>query len=66
LSSNHRVSPWCTQALDFIESPVVNINSQGFNVSLAMHHVVRNLLWQNMLRQQKTVTFFSRERFSAF
>jgi hypothetical protein len=66
LSSNHRVLPWCTQALAFIESLVVNINSQDFNVSLAVHHVVRNLLWQKMLRQQKTVTFFSRERFSEF
>jgi hypothetical protein len=27
--------------------PVDNVISRGFNVSLAVHHFVRNLLWQN-------------------
>jgi hypothetical protein len=31
-----------------------DVNSQGFNVSLTVHHFVKNLLWQ-----QKTVTFFN-------
>jgi hypothetical protein len=38
LSNHIVVSPWCTQALTFIELPVDNINSRGFNVSLAKHH----------------------------
>jgi hypothetical protein len=44
LSSSHRVLPWCSQALAFIELPVDSVISQGFNVSLAVHHFVRNLL----------------------
>jgi hypothetical protein len=38
---------WCIQALGFIELPVDNVNSQGFYVSLSVHCLVINLLWQN-------------------
>jgi hypothetical protein len=34
--------PWCTQVLAFIELPVDNVNSQGFNGSFAVHTFVRN------------------------
>jgi hypothetical protein len=40
------VLPWCTQALAFIELSVDNVNSEGFNVSLAKHHYVRIFMWQ--------------------
>jgi hypothetical protein len=41
LSSNRRVVlPWCNQAPVFIEVPVDCVNSQGFNVSLAVHQFV--------------------------
>jgi hypothetical protein len=39
LSSNHRlVYPWCIHSLGFSELPVDNVNSQGINASLAVHH----------------------------
>jgi hypothetical protein len=41
--------PWCVQILVFIELPVDSINCQDFNVSLAVHHFVRNLLWRKCL-----------------
>jgi hypothetical protein len=45
---NHRVVLlWCTKVLPFIELLVDDFNSQSFNVSLSVHHLVRNLLWQN-------------------
>jgi hypothetical protein len=34
------ILPWCIQALAFIELPVNNVNSQSFNVSLAVHQFV--------------------------
>jgi hypothetical protein len=46
--------PWCTHTLAFIALPVANVYNQGFNVSLAEHHFVKILLWQ-----QKTVPFFN-------
>jgi hypothetical protein len=36
-----RVLSWCTQALAFIELPVDNVNSQGFDVSLSVHRFVK-------------------------
>jgi hypothetical protein len=63
LSSNHRVVlPWCTQALTFIELPMDNVNSRGFNVSLAKHHFARTSFVAKMLRKQRTS--FNFERFS--
>jgi hypothetical protein len=46
LSNQRVVLPWRTKALAIIELPVDNVKSQGFNVSLAVHHFVKNLLWQ--------------------
>jgi hypothetical protein len=38
VSSNYRgVVPWRPKALTFIELPVDNVKSQGFNVSSAVH-----------------------------
>jgi hypothetical protein len=48
-----------SHALAFIELQVENGASQSFNVSPGVHHYGRNLLWPKMLRQKKTVTFFS-------
>jgi hypothetical protein len=45
---------WCTHTLGFTEFPVGDVNSQGFNVLLSVHHFVRNLLWH-----KKAVTFFN-------
>jgi hypothetical protein len=36
----------CNQALNFIELPVKDVVSQSFNVSLAVHYFVKNLLWR--------------------
>jgi hypothetical protein len=58
-SNHHVVLPWRTQAVVFSELPVDDVNSQGFNVSPAVHHFVRNSMWKKMLRQQKMVTFFN-------
>jgi hypothetical protein len=52
------------KALAFIELPLNNFNSQCFNGSFAVHLFVRTLSVAKMLRQQKTVTFLIRERFS--
>jgi hypothetical protein len=38
--------PWRTQASPFIELPVDDINSQGFNVLLSVRHFERILLGQ--------------------
>jgi hypothetical protein len=41
LLSNHRVVlPWCIHAMAFMEIPMDNFISQGFNVSLAGHRFV--------------------------
>jgi hypothetical protein len=47
LSSNHPVVwPCCTQARAFIELPLEYVNSQGFNVSVAVHNLTESkLLW---------------------
>jgi hypothetical protein len=63
--SNHRVvSPWCTKALSFIELTVDNINSWGFNASLARYRFVRNFLWQKCWDSRKRAHFSAFERFS--
>jgi hypothetical protein len=63
LSFNHCVVlPCSTQA--FIEFPLGNVNSQRSNVSPAVHHVVRNLLWRKCWGSRKRSHFSTRERFS--
>jgi hypothetical protein len=61
-SSNHHVWPWCTQALAFTELPVDNVNRQGFNVSPAVHHFVRNSLWKKNAGSRKRSHFSLFER----
>jgi hypothetical protein len=56
--TSHRVVlPCCTQAVTFIELPVDNDYSQGFNGSLAVHLFVRNLLWQRSWGSRKRSHF---------
>jgi hypothetical protein len=59
----HVVLPWCTQTSAFVESPVNNVNSSGFNVSLAVRHFVRKCVGVGVVMENSNgkvmVTYFS-------
>jgi hypothetical protein len=65
LSSSHRiVLPQYTQALAFIDSVQWTIvNSQGFDVSLAVQNFCQKHAVAKMLRQQNPVILFNRSVF---
>jgi hypothetical protein len=50
---------WCTQALACIVLPVDNVNSQGFNVSLLVHHFVKKILSWHKCRGSKNKKIFN-------
>jgi hypothetical protein len=48
LYSNHRVVlPWCSQSLAFIELLVDNVNSQAFNILLAVRYLAETRCGKN-------------------
>jgi hypothetical protein len=59
LSSNHRaVLPWCTQTLELLSYPWIILTVKASMVHFAMHHFVRNLLWQKCWCSRKRSHFF--------
>jgi hypothetical protein len=44
--------------------PMENVNSRGFNVSLAKHHFFRNFLWQKCWDSRKLAIFLTFEHYS--
>jgi hypothetical protein len=74
MSSNHRVvSLWWIQTLAITNDSILfaiaellvdNVISHGFDVSIALHHVVTEKPFKaKFLRQKKTVPFFNSKAF---
>jgi hypothetical protein len=55
---------WCTQIVAFIEVPVDNVITQGYNVPLSEHPFVKNLLRQKCWGSTKWSHLSTFERFS--
>jgi hypothetical protein len=51
------VLSWCTSSLAYTELPLDDVYSQGFIVSLEVHHFVRNLVWQKWQGSKNGHTF---------